>query len=69
MFLYTLTTLYKKIPSPYMINQKDNPENARTKSHEKRKKSIINYVIGYRNSLKKPESLDQSRILLCHKRL
>ena len=42
--------------------EKNNPENARTKSREK---SITSYVIGYRNSSKKLESLDQSGILLC----
>ena len=32
---------------------------------KKEKKSISSYVIGYRNSSKKLESLDQSGILLC----
>ena len=48
-----------------MYATKNNLENSRTKSHEKKEKSISNYVIGYRNSSKKLESLDQSGILLC----
>ena len=47
------------------INRKNNPENARTKARKQRKKAL-SYVIGYRNSSKKLESLDQSGILLCH---
>ena len=52
-----------------MYIKKNNPENARTKSRKKRKKSITYYVIGQQNSSKKLESLDQSGILLCHTRL
>ena len=40
---------------------------------KKEKKALLSYVMGYvigqRNSLKKLDSLDQSGILLCHKRL
>ena len=35
------------------------------RNYVKKEKSITCYVIGYRNSLKKLESLDQSGILLC----
>ena len=63
-----LLALQKKSVALY-INRKNNPEIARTKSHEKRKKSLLSYVIGQRNSSKKLDSLDQSEILLCHKRL
>ena len=61
--------LYKKKSVALYINRKNNPEIARTKSHEKRKKSLLSYVIGQRNSSKKLDSLDQPEILLCHKRL
>ena len=61
MLLYTTT----KNPVALYINRKKNPENARTKSREKRKKSSISYVIGQRNSSKKLDLLDQSGILLC----
>ena len=47
------------------MNRKNNPENARTKitGGGGGGESPISYVIGYRNSSKKLESLDQSGIL------
>ena len=50
----------KKIPSP----QKKTIQKTLERNHVK--KSITSYIIGYQNSSKKLESLDQSGILLCH---
>ena len=62
-------SLSKEKSRRLVYKSKNNPENVRTKSREKRKKSISSYIIGYRNSSKKLESLDQSGIVLGHKQL
>ena len=65
-YYYSLTTKEKSLRLIY--KSKKTIQKTLERNHVK-KKSISSYVIGYRNSSKKLESLDQSGILLCHKRL
>ena len=71
-FLYSLLQLYNSLIKNLVAiykNRKNNPENARAKSREKRKKALLSYIIDQQNSSKKLVLLDQSGILLCHKQL
>ena len=67
--LFYYSTALPKNPVALYINRQKTIQKSLEQNHVKKKKSITNYVIGYRNSSKKLESLNQSGILLCHKRL
>ena len=62
--LYSHSTSSKK-SRRLIYKSKKTIQKTLERNHVKKEKSISSYVIGYRNSSKKLESLDQSRTLLC----